>query len=65
MAIVKKAQVRKEVVLWRDDVEWLRVHYPTTTLSSVLMLLLHEFKTLHGEHTPKTYAQEAAKRIHQ
>lgn len=56
----KRGKVRKEVVLWRDDVEWYHEHYRDTPLSNTLAFLLGEFRKIHGDRTPTTNAIAAA-----
>ena len=59
----KRGQVKKEITLWRDDVDWYNEHYSSTPLSNVLTNLLHEFRVLHGTKSPKILMGEAAMQL--
>jgi len=56
----KRGKVKKEVTLWKDDVEWFNKHYRETPLSNVLASMLSEFRKLHGDNTPTNNAVAAA-----
>jgi len=56
----KRGKTKKEVVLWKDDVDWFNEHYRETPLSNILASLLHEFRVMHGDRTPTTNAVAAA-----
>jgi hypothetical protein len=57
---LNKAQVRRDTVLWKEDVDWFETTYRGLPLSNVLASLLHEFRLLHGVNTPKAYIEKAS-----
>jgi hypothetical protein len=59
--MAKQGQVRKDVTLWKSDVEWFEKTYRGLPLSSALAFMLHEFKELHGDNNPQKYIENAAK----
>jgi hypothetical protein len=58
---MNKGQVRKDITLWKSDVEWFEQTYRGLPLSSALAYMLAEFRKLHGDNTPKQYIEAAAK----
>ena len=62
---MKRNQVRRDVVLFKDDVDWFKSHYQYTTLSGVLSQMLSEFRKLHGANSPKIYIEQATSQFKQ
>lgn len=56
-------QQRKMIQLSNDNVEWFEQTYGGSTLSWVLDELLREFREA-SVHTPREYAEIAAKALH-
>lgn len=56
-------QIRKNVSLNKDDIDWFHKTYgEEASLSWVLTLLLSEYKKIHDK-TPAEYAEIAAKQL--
>jgi len=54
--------VRKFIELNKDDLEWYEKTYPNGSLTWILSMLFHEFRTA-TEHTPNEYAKIATESL--
>lgn len=59
--MTKRNQVRKDITLWSDDVQWFENTYRGLPLSNALARMLSEFRKLHGTGTPQVYIEQAAR----
>lgn len=58
-------KVKQTVTLPYDDLEWLQKEYSEFTISSILTLLLRNFRSIHQDVglTPNKAAKDAAKEL--
>lgn len=64
MATKTTGVVRKFIDINEDDLEWFERTYPNGSLTWILSMLLHEFRTA-TEHTPNDYAKIATESLQQ
>lgn len=58
-------QVRKQISFDHSDLEWCMIEYPGVEMSTIVALLLHEFRSVHFDVglTPAKAARDAAKEL--
>lgn len=55
--------VQRNVKLSKSDLDWFDEHYPHSSLSGILGMMLSRFRMLHSENTPSFIIAQAAQDV--